>query len=82
LTHSSQALNKVFGQFNEFFCKVFYYYISGGAELVQVPFYLFLKAMVPFFNEDPNAVMRDAVFNLYDINQDGEISVVDLLQAQ
>ena len=48
----------------------------------QIPFFNFLKAMSPFLSEDPAVVMRDAVFNFYDINQDGEISIMDLLQAQ
>ena len=77
----SSKFKAVFGVTNTFFWKVFYYYLADGGEKEQISLYHFVKNMSPFLSEEPGPVMR-CVFRLYDINHDGIISIVDLLQAQ
>jgi hypothetical protein len=48
----SKNFKKVFGVNEEFFCKVFYYYLSGGSDMEHISLYHFTKAMAPFFTGD------------------------------
>lgn len=72
---------KVFGEFNEHFANLFYYYLTDGIDLERVPLYNFVKNMSPFLSNEKLLIM-DRIFKFYDLNHDGMISVVELLKAQ
>lgn len=77
----SSNFKTVFGEYNEYFSNVLYYYLSKGYELVNVTLVMFINKMKLFLDEDKSKVMN-ALFNLFDTNQDGVISIMDLMHSQ
>lgn len=72
---------KVFGDFNEYFASQLYYFLSDGLELERIPLYNFIKNMNLFLS-DEKIIIMGRVFQFYDSNYDGVVSIVELLQAQ
>lgn len=83
ITHESMKKNfgKIFGEYNEYFCNIFYYYLSKGYENSKVPLASFVKSMHVFLGEEKIPIMSK-VFSFYDINHDGKITFLDLVHAQ
>jgi len=77
----SEKFEEVFGISNDFFWKVFFYYLTNGTEMKRIPLYNFIKQMSPFLSDDIRTMMNWA-FKFYDINHSGSISIINLLQAQ
>lgn len=50
---------KVFGEYNEYFWNVFYYYLSNGKKKIKVPLARFAKIMHPFLGKDKVAIMEN-----------------------
>jgi Ca2+-binding EF-hand superfamily protein len=76
-----RRFEKVFGVKNEFFLKIFYYYLTEGTEMKWISLHQFIKTMSPFLTDDVRVMMK-AVFKFYDLNHSGYISMVNLMQAQ
>ena len=71
----------MFGEFSEYFSNQIFYFLSDGLELERIPLYNFIKNMNAFLS-DEKIIIMGRVFQFYDSNHDGVISIVDLLQAQ
>ena len=45
-----KKFKSVFGEYNEYFCNLFYFYLTGGKEKIKIPLLIFVKKMSPFLH--------------------------------
>lgn len=73
-----EAAPSVFGEINEYFLKIYFSYISDKDDSARIYLSVFLNKMMPFITVERFGI-QDIIYKLYDADQNGKVSIVDLL---
>ena len=72
----------VFGVDCPFFGKMLYIYLARGYNRAKISFLRFLDCLFPLFHNDNRQDHNKIVFEIFDIDRDNELNILNLLYLQ